>query len=163
MIKIGCVINSMIEYYFGDIKRINHFLKVYGYAKAIGEMENLPEELQEILEIAAVVHDIGIKNSEEKYNSSAGNYQQIEGPPVAENLLSTLGYDRVLIDRVCYLIGHHHTYHNIDGLDYQILIEADFLVNLYEDNISKEGIVQAKENIFKTKTGHLFLLECFIA
>lgn len=81
---IGQIINAMIAYYTGDVRRINHFLKVYGFAKAIGEMEGLDESTQKILEIAALSHDIGIKNSEKKYNSSAGNYQQIEGPPEAK-------------------------------------------------------------------------------
>ena len=35
-----------------------------------------------------------------------------------------------MIRRVEYLVGHHHTYKDIDGLDYQILVEADFLVNI---------------------------------
>ena len=62
---IGQIINAMIAYYAGDVRRINHFLKVYGFAKAIGEMEGL-DESTEIIEIAALTHDIGIKNSEKK-------------------------------------------------------------------------------------------------
>ena len=53
-----------------------------------------------ILETAAYVHDIGIKISEEKYNSSAGKYQEIEGPPIAEEMLTKLGYDKHVIERV---------------------------------------------------------------
>lgn len=161
MQKIGNVIASMIEYYSGDARRIQHFLKVYGFAKAIGEQEGIEPELQELLEVASVVHDIGIKNSELKYNSSAGSYQQIEGPPVARKLLSELGYSAKLIDRVCYLIAHHHTYNNIDGTDYQILVEADFLVNISEDAMSAEAIESIKEKIFKTKTGSTFLAEIY--
>ena len=56
-------------------------------------------------------------------------------------------------DRVCYLIGHHHTYDQIDGIDYQILVEADFLVNLAEEQSSRETIESVKGKIFKTKTG----------
>lgn len=161
MKQVGDVIRAMIEYYAGDIKRINHFLKVYGFAKAIGENEMLSERDQKILEITAVVHDIGIKISEEKYNSSAGTYQQIEGPSIAQNMLKELGFDDELIERVCYLIGHHHTYTDIVGLDYQILVEADFLVNLFEDAVSGVGINHAKEKIFKTTTGIKFLNECY--
>lgn len=161
MKNTGEVIDAMIRYYSGDIKRINHFIKVYGYAKAIGELEELDEYTREILEVTAIVHDIGIKVSEEKYNSSSGHYQQIEGPAVAEKMLSGLKYDKEFIDRVCYLIAHHHTYNNIDGIDYQILVEADFLVNLNEDNVSPDGIRKVKENIFKTKTGISFLSNCF--
>ncbi|MDF2542139.1 MAG: hypothetical protein K0S47_1857 [Herbinix sp.] len=159
MNKISDVINAMIEYDTGDIKRIHHFLKVYAYAKAIGELEELEESVQEILEVAAVVHDIGIKKSEEKYQSSAGTYQQIEGPPEAELMLQRLGYEKPFIDRVCYLIAHHHTYHDIEGIDYQILVEADFLVNIYEDGIENINSIETK--IFRTKTGTQFLKQCY--
>ena len=151
--KIGYVIDEVIGYFTPDISRINHLFKVYSYAKTIGEMENLDEKMQEILEVTAVLHDIGIKVSEEKYQSSAGCYQEIEGPGIARKILEQLGYDEVFIERVCYIIAHHHTYHEIDGLDFQILVEADFLVNIDEDQMSKEAIQSIKEKIFKTRTG----------
>lgn len=154
---IGQVINAMLAYYAGDVRRINHFLKVYGFAKAIGEMEGLDESTQEIIEIAALTHDIGIKNSEKKYNSSAGNYQQIEGPPEAKKLLAELGIESGVIDRVCWLIAHHHTYTDIQGIDYQILVEADFLVNFYEDNVSQDSIQSIRDKIFKTLSGKMIL------
>ena len=56
-------------------------------------------------------------------------------------------------DAAPILIGHHHTYDQIDGIDYQILVEADFLVNLAEEQSSKETIESVKNKIFKTKTG----------
>ena len=59
-----------------------------------------------------------------------------------------------LIDRICYLIGHHHTYDNIEGLDYQILVEADFLVNLYEDDVNRHGMITGNISKFsRTQTG----------
>ena len=68
-------------------------------------------------------------------------------------MLMRLGFAENVIERVCYLIGHHHTYDNIEGLDYQILVEADFLVNLYEDDVNRHGIEQAYQQIFRTQTG----------
>ena len=130
------LITEMMKYYTGDPKRIQHFIKVYQFAKMIGELEKLPEEVQYILETAAIVHDIGIKPAEEKYGSCDGKLQEQEGPIVAQKMLSELGFENYIIDRICYLIGHHHTYDNVEGLDYQVLIEADFLVNLYEDDIN---------------------------
>ncbi len=153
MSKTGELIRSMIDYYAGDARRIQHFLKVYGFAKTIGELEHISDEMQEILETAAVVHDIGIKVSEEKYHSSAGNYQQFEGPPIAKDMLTRLGYEKELIERVCYLIAHHHTYNNIEGIDYQILVEADFLVNISEDDMSADVIQSVKAKIFRTQYG----------
>ena len=108
--------------------------------------------------MAAVTHDIGIKVSEEKYQSSAGKYQELEGPAVAKDMLSHLGVDLGVIERVCYLIGHHHTYDRINGDDYQILVEADFLVNLAEEHSPEEVIHSVQEKIFRTQTG-IFMIE----
>lgn len=147
------LIEKMMGYYAGDPKRIQHFLKVYTFAKMIGEEEALPPEELFVLRTAAIVHDIGIRVSEEKYGSSAGKYQEKEGPAVAEPLLLSCGYEEEVIDRVLFLIANHHTYDRIEGADYQILVEADFLVNLYEDGCSRETAENVKRNIFRTKAG----------
>ena len=154
--ETGKVIEAAIAYFENDIRRISHLLKVYGFAKAIGEKEQLDLFTMECLETAAVLHDIGIKISEEKYQSSAGKYQELEGPPAP------------VTERVAYLIGHHHTYDKIEGMDYQILVEADFLVNINEDGLdsSKQGldsIRKIKENIFKTKTGTKILESIYLS
>lgn len=155
--KDRTLIEKMMKYYTGDPKRIQHFLKVYEFARRIGEAERLSPETMHILRTAAIVHDIGIKVSEEKYGSSSGKYQEKEGPAVAEPMLLSLGYEEEVIDRVLYLIAHHHTYSQIEGQDYQILVEADFLVNLFEDQSSKQTAQKVKENIFRTKTGTRYL------
>ena len=149
----GKVLEAMTQYFGNDVKRVNHFIKVFGFAKIIGEGENLSERELEILEAAAAVHDIGIKMSEQKYNSSAGKYQEKEGPAEAEKLLRKLGYEDDFISEVCYIVAHHHTYTNIDTLPYQILVEADFIVNLFEDNAGITAIKSAYEKIFVTDTG----------
>ena len=157
------IISAMIDYYKGDPRRINHFMKVYAFAKNIGMEEELDSRTQNILETAAVVHDIGIKLSEEKYNSSSGKYQEIEGPGEAEKLLKNLGVEDDVIERVSYLVGHHHTYGNINDMDYQILVEADFIVNIYEDNESRDAVMNIKNKIFKTKTGKKYIDEMFLS
>lgn len=155
------VCQAMIEYYHGDAKRIQHFVKVHSFAKLIGEKENLPTDEQYILEIAAYVHDIGIKKAEEIYGDCSGRHQEELGPELAKNLLLDLGCEGVIIRRVCYLVGHHHTYTNVDSKDYQILIEADFLVNLFEDNVPKSAVETAYKNMFRTETGRRICREMF--
>lgn len=162
MEKTGKVMNAMIEYFGTDVRRINHFLKVFSFAKAIGEGEGLESEEQELVEIAAIVHDIGIKISEQKYNSSSGKYQELEGPAEAEKLLGQLGYEKMFIDKVKYLVAHHHTYNSINTLPYQILVEADFIVNLFEDNSSTESIKSVYSKIFKTKTGKMIMKKMYL-
>lgn len=163
MNSVDRVFKEMISYYAGDVHQINHFVKVYGFAKEIGAMEGLNDTTQEILEIAALTHDIGIKNSKAKYGSSGGNYQQIEGPPEAIRMLESLAINEVVIERVCWLITHHHTYNNIDGVDYQILVEADFLVNIFEGRMPLDSIKSIKEKIFKTKSGLYILNALFLS
>ena len=159
---IAEIISRAIEYDKGDPKRIQHFLKVHAFAKTIGTLEKMDAEALQILEMAAVLHDIGIHLSEQKYGSSAGPYQEKEGPAVAREILHEFSLSEAAMQRVCYLIRHHHTYSQIDGLDYQILVEADFLVNIYEDSLNNVQIESICHKIFKTSTGTSFLKEIFL-
>lgn len=158
---ISIVKEKMIEYYSGDSRRVHHFLKVHSFAKLIGECEGMPADELEILESAALVHDIGIKNAEMKYGYNNGTLQEKEGPPEAKRLLRSVEAGEELTDRVCYLVGHHHTYRDIKGLDYQILVEADFLVNLYEDQADRDTITKAYGNIFRTESGKRLCRQLF--
>ena len=145
---------AMIEYNNGDPKRIQHTTKVHAYDSMIGKCEGLDEETQFILESAALVHDIGIRASEQKYGHQNGKLQEQEGPAVARDLLTRLGgFTDRQIERICWLVAHHHTYHVCEDLDYQILIEADFLVNLCEDEESPNAIRAVHKNIFRTASG----------
>jgi HD superfamily phosphodiesterase len=150
---IAQVTAKMIAYFNGDVPRINHALKVYGFASAIARLENLNKQVLYIVDIAAVLHDIGIVNAEKKYNSTAGNYQETEGPPVAKALLKEYELSEELVERICFLIGNHHSYTKIDGIDFQILVEADFLVNIFEDKMSRNAIDGIRQKYFKTTAG----------
>lgn len=152
---------KMIEYYAGDSRRIHHFLKVHSFARLIGEMESMPGEELAVLEIAALVHDIGIKNAELKYGYNNGRLQEQEGPPEARRLLRDVGVESSVIDRVCYLVAHHHTYGGIEGLDYQILVEADFIVNLYDDKADDDTVRKVYDRIFATESGRYLYRQIF--
>lgn len=153
---------AMIDYNNGDPKRIQHTTKVHAYASMIGRIEGLDEETLFILESAALVHDIGIRASEQKYGHQNGKLQEQEGPAVAREILTRIGgYSERQIERICWLVGHHHTYHVCEDLDYQILIEADFIVNLYEDNESPHAIRAVRKNIFRTGSGTKMLETMF--
>ncbi|WP_372751468.1 HD domain-containing protein [Labilibaculum sp.] len=147
------IIQKMIEYFGKDVRRINHALKVYGFASCIARRENLSDNELLVLDMAAILHDIGIKNAEEKYDNTSGPYQEKEGPAVAIDLLSDINLTRENLHRICYLIGHHHSYQKIDGLDFQILVEADFLVNIDEDKMPDRSIESIQKKYFKTQTG----------
>ena len=161
MSRLNNLCSRMIEFYRDDPARIQHFIKVHSFAKLIGEEEHLDEKLLYILEAAAYVHDIGIRPAETKFGRCDGKLQEQEGPAEAEKMLKSLGLEQDVVERVSYLVGHHHTYDAIDGIDYQILVEADFLVNILEDGLAKEAALQAYHNIFKTESGKNICQEMF--
>ena len=145
---------AMTNYMEGDARRIQHFIKVHDYSRVIGLSEGLDGHMQFILEIAALMHDIGIRSAEEKYGRCDGKLQEQEGPAYAKEML--LDFPEVTkeeTERICFLIAHHHTYEDVDGLDYRILLEADFLVNAFEDGLPAENICTFRDNVFRTKTG----------
>lgn len=155
------VTKKMMDYFGTDLRRINHALKVYGFAKTMGTLENLIPKEQYALELSAILHDIGIHEAQRKYQSTSGHYQEVEGPLVARILVQEFPIQEEILDRVLYLIGHHHTYGSIDGLDFQILVEADFLVNIHEDEMNQQQINAIYLKYFKTLTGQSIMRNCY--
>lgn len=160
---ISTVMEKMVRYFQNDVRRINHAVKVHGFASILYQDIGSDEMLHQIIGYAAVLHDIGIKEAERRYNSSAGKYQEEEGPPIARQILSELHVDEEIIDRVCFIIGNHHSYSKIDGIDFQIIVEADFLVNIFEDDMSQEAIENICHKIFRTKTGMRLLKSMYMS
>lgn len=153
MDRTGRLIEAMIAYNTPDIKRIQHALKVYGYAKAIGSKELEQSQEQQILEAAAVLHDIGIHEAIKKYGTSNGKRQEELGPDIAKKLLLPLEYSEEEIEQICFMVGNHHSYHVDGGLILQILFEADFIVNVDEGNLPELTTKAGRQKIFKTETG----------
>ena len=144
---------KMIAFSQGNLSDINHFLKVYAFAKTLGELENLNEETQDILEIAAIVHDIACPLCREKYGCTAGNYQEMESENLLREFFAEFKLPSDILERVIFLVCHHHTYAGVDGMDWQLLLEADYLVNAHEMACSIEDIIKFRDNVFKSQSG----------
>ena len=152
---------KMIAFSKGDIHDIEHFMKVWGYAKTIGELEGLDEDTQFTLELAALTHDIACPLCREKYGSSIWAKQEEEGAPMVRDFLADTALSPAIIDRVAYLVGHHHTLTGIEGADYQILIEADYMVNAAEKGLEKGEIAAFVAQYFRTKSGIALIKSVF--
>ena len=151
--EIAEIARQMIGYSQGNLHDINHFLKVFAYVKILAECERLSGREQQTAEIAALVHDIACPLCREKYGNTNGKYQESEGVVLASAFLRDKQLPEDVLNRVVFLVGHHHTYTAVDGLDYQILLEADYLVNAEESCFANDAICRAKDTIFRTKTG----------
>ncbi|MCF0151291.1 MAG: HD domain-containing protein [Firmicutes bacterium] len=150
---VAQIMEKMILFSDGNRKSINHFMKVWTYAKTIGEQEGLDEETLFVLEATAIVHDIACPMCREKYGHCQGPVQEKEGAAMVYDFFSDCGLTAEQVDRISYLVGHHHTVSMVDGPDYQILLEADYLVNSDEKDVSAENVIHTRDAWFKTETG----------
>ena len=147
------MIRDMVAFYKGNTHDINHFLKVYAYARTIGGLTGLDSETQRTLEIAAIVHDIACPLCREKYGRADGALQEQESAPLVRAFLSPYALPEALAERVVFLVCHHHTVTGVDGLDWRILLEADFLVNAEECRMTSQQRRSACETFFRTEAG----------
>lgn len=158
---IAKLFTAMAAYEGANPHQIQHSLKVYGFASLIAEGEGLDARTRLTLEAAAVVHDVGIKPAREKYGSAEGRLQELEGPAPARELLTRTGFDASTTERVCWLVAHHHTLDPVEGIDHQILLESDFLVNLFENGESEQAVKSVLARVFATPTGSALLKTMF--
>jgi len=145
---------EMKRYFKTDFKRIGHASKVARFAEQLGKKEKA--NLAVVL-CAAYLHDIGIKNAEEKYDSSAANYQEIEGPPVAKEILERLSAKEPIIEEVCDIIAHHHSPREDETINFKVLYDADMLTNMMEcekrNGVDPHEFSQKIDRLFMTGSG----------
>jgi putative nucleotidyltransferase with HDIG domain len=146
------LIYEMKKVFGEDQKRIEHALAVLNYAEKIQAHEG-GDPL--IVRAAAILHDIGIHEAERKHGSSAGKYQEIEGPPIAEEILKRYDLDTEVIEHICKIIANHHSSKNIDTTEFRIVLDADMLVNISEDypDANEDKLQKIIDNKFKTHEG----------
>jgi len=155
------LIDEMKGIFGQDEKRIEHALAVLGYAEQIQATEG-GDPL--VVKAAAILHDIGIPEAERKYNSSAGKYQEIEGPPIAEELLRKHDISGEAVEHICRIIANHHSARAIDTMEFRIVWDADWLVNIPADfpNASEQTLQKIVNRVFKTHEGHKIAKELFL-
>jgi len=147
---------EMKRYFKSDFKRIGHAMRVARHAETIGRAEG--GNLAVIL-CAAYLHDIGIHEAERKYRSTAAEYQEQEGPAIAESILTKLGAKDALVSEVVDIVGHHHHPRDRETINFKALYDADLIVNLEERHkespISAERLAGIIEKSFLTENGRL--------
>lgn len=156
------LIGAMESYFGDDKKRINHSHRVTAYAEQLMEREG--GDYQVVIG-AAVLHDIGIPQAEKKYGSPGGKYQEIEGPPIAREILTRLKFGKVQIDEICEIIGHHHSPGKINTQNFKILYDADWLVNVKDefDIQDKDKLNNIIERVFLTESGRSLARQTYLS
>lgn len=154
------LINEMKEVFGQDQKRVDHALAVLDYAEQIQAKEG-GDPL--VVKAAGILHDIGIHQAEQKHGSSAGNFQEMEGPPIAQAILMKYDLGEAKIDHIKRIIANHHSAKDIDTLEFCIIWDADWLVNLQEEapDLSPRQWEERINMVFKTQTGKQLAMGIF--
>ena len=147
---VAQIMEKMLAFSEGNIHDIDHLLRVWSYAKTIGELEKLDRDTQFVLEAAAIVHDIACPLCREKYGNTNGKYQEREGEPMVRAFFADSDLSTEQIDRIAWLVAHHHTFNKIEGIDYQILVEADYIANASENRYDRDSFKNFIEKIMRT-------------
>ena len=157
----SAILRRMISYPGNTMHDINHLVKVHDWARAIADGEKTDPVTREIIEIAAIVHDIACPLCREKYGSCLPKKQESEGEILAREFLADCGLAPEAAERVCFLVARHHTLENVQGMDWQILLEADYIVNADESGFSKENMENFTTRIFRTQTGKQIMCDLY--
>jgi HD superfamily phosphodiesterase len=155
------LIADMKNVFGKDVKRINHALNVLDYAQQISKYEECDAL---IVVAAAILHDIGIQQAEKKYNSNAGKYQEIEGPPIAEEIFKKYDLPKDSIAHICKIIANHHSARDIDTKEFRCVWDADWLVNIPDEypDMEKSKLAEIIKKVFKTQSGLKIAMEKYI-
>ncbi|MFH1370757.1 MAG: HD domain-containing protein [Planctomycetota bacterium] len=155
------LIRRMKGVFGDDQKRIDHALAVLKYAEQIHAAEGGDSN---VIIAAAILHDIGIHEAERNYGSAAGKYQELEGPPIARNILKDEGLTSETIEHICKIIANHHSAMDIDTLEFRVIWDADWLVNIPDEcgKMSKDKLKGFIEKIFKTNKGRQLAKELYL-
>jgi len=145
---------EMKLYFRQDFKRIGHAAKVARYAeKLVHEEDGDPA----VTLSAAYLHDIGAKEAERKFQSSAAEYQEQEGPAIAREILTKLDAPEPLIDEVCDIVGHHHHPRDEETANFKVVYDADLIANLEEKQrkapMEPERLGELLDSGFLTRSG----------
>jgi hypothetical protein len=156
-------IEVMKEHFKKEERFVNHALRVTEFAESITRGEGIEHDFfRQVITLAGIFHDVGIPVALEKHGTSAGPYQELEGEPVARNLLTRLEVRPDILERVCYIVRHHHTHAAVDGLDFQVIWEADALVNIpnwWGRRTSEHTLPEVIELNFRTATGKALITQ----
>ncbi len=155
------LIQKMKDVFGDDQKRIDHALAVLGYAEQIYATEGGDSI---VIMAAAILHDIGIHQAELKYGSAAGKYQELEGPPIAEAILGKCECPSETIGHICKIIANHHSAKDIDTLEFRIVWDADWLVNMPEEcgKMDREELKGFIGRVFKTNKGREMAVNLYL-
>ncbi len=158
----GRIIAAVKKELKDDEKRISHAIQVLENAEKILQEEKASPR---ITLAAALLHDIGVRESEEKYDSAAFRHNRIESASIARRVLKGLDFSEEDIEHVCRIVAHHHSGMPEETPEFRIVWDADRLVSFSDEypDADEEERASLIGNIFKTAAGRQLAMLRFMS
>jgi len=126
----------------------------------VGEREKISVEDQQILQAAAILHDVAIKYCKEHYNGDASQNNQKQVVSIlVTRFLESANYLPSYVPKIIELVNCHHDYDKPKNKLLQLLMEADLIVNCYENRPDYKKAEYIKK-IFQTDGGKELMALC---
>ena len=99
----GQVIAAMKDFFGGDARYVDHALAVLGHAEALMASQSAGGQAldADVVVAAAILHDVGIPVALRKHGSAEGRWQELEGPPIAREILHKMPLAPEQVEHVC--------------------------------------------------------------
>jgi len=163
------LMREMKRVFGGDARQVRHTIEVLRYAEEILRRESGDPV---VVRAAAILHDIGIPEARRRYGSSAGRYQELEGPPIVRRMLAELDVDPEQAEHICRIVGAHHTGRAIDTPEFRIVWDADWLARMTDRRVMRvpakvrqlaERCTHILDRTFRTETGRAIAKDRFLS
>ena len=143
---------EMKKYYGTDFRPMSHALKVARYAEQILKMEG-GNPL--IVLGASYLHGMAVHKRGKRSEGTPVHVQDGEGLAAAKAILEKLSVEKEIADEICDILGHLDRPREQDGLNFQIVYEAEWLATAEEKGISTDREKDAEfiDRVFRTVTG----------
>ena len=129
----------LLDHFGDDNRRIEHALEVLCEAEQLLAEPEFADCDLEIVIASALLHDVGIKPSEEELGYNNGKTQEKYGPPIAEKLLESIYFPPAKTAIVKEIIGNHHSPSRYDYPELELLKKADRTINLRDERCQREN------------------------
>jgi len=124
------ILKALIDFFGDDYRRIEHALRVLHHADNL--MAGRGDCDEDIVVACALLHDVGIKPSEQELGYNNGKTQEQYGPPIVGEILKQISFPPEKIEKVKEIVGNHHSPSRYDYVELEILKAADKEVNRSE-------------------------------
>jgi hypothetical protein len=151
------------RYFKSDFKRISHTTRVARHAERIGKSEgaNLA-----IILCSSYLRNIGTSEAIQKYGVATEDTIELESVTIAKAILTKLGANEQLINKVCDIIAHHQHPNAEKSTEFNVVHDAHLIAG-FEEKYKNVPMDHAEfnelaDNLLRTEGGRVEARDTFI-